>query len=95
MENALYAEIDRLEEALVIANNTITLMASDINRLKYDNAVLTGDIDEWRKQWVSLSEEVAKLTAQRDKAGSVSLELEQRCAELDMELSRVKQKEAE
>ena len=96
-------KIADLEEALVIANNTITLMASDINKLKYDNAVLTGDVDEWRRQWrlmsaaeIKAEEEVAKLKAQRDKAGSVALELEQRCAELDQELSRMKQgKEAE
>jgi hypothetical protein len=40
MDNALYAEIDRL---------------------RADNAVLTEDIDAWRRQWLSLSEEVAKL----------------------------------
>lgn len=82
MDNALYAEIDRL---------------------KAENAVLTGDIDEWRRQWrlmsaaeIKAEEEVAKLKDQRDKAGSVALELEQRCAELDQELSRMKQgKEAE
>ena len=68
---------------------------AEIDRLRADNAVLTEDIDAWRRQWLSLSEEVAKLTAQRDKAGNAALELEQRCAELGMELSRVKQKEAE
>ena len=49
MDNALYAEIDRL---------------------KAENAVLTGDVDEWRKQWLSLSEEVAKLKAENEKLKS-------------------------
>lgn len=40
MDNALYAEIDRL---------------------KAENAVLTGDVDEWRRQWILMSAENAGL----------------------------------
>jgi uncharacterized small protein (DUF1192 family) len=56
MDNALYAEIDRL---------------------KAENAVLTGDVDEWRRQWKLMSaaeikaeEEVAKLKAENKKLKS-------------------------
>jgi regulator of replication initiation timing len=43
---------------------------AEIDRLRADNAVLTEDIDAWRKRWLSLSEEVAKLKAENEKLKS-------------------------
>jgi hypothetical protein len=104
-------EIARLEQANEIANNTITLMAGDIKALKAESAELSREkhllldaiardenettylhaqIDKLEEENKLLKQREAELTAQRDKAGKVALELEQRCMELDMELSKYK-----
>lgn len=46
LENALYAEIDRLQRANEIANNTITLMAKEVKLLKQRQIVVTSIVKE-------------------------------------------------